>query len=486
MNPEKLKYIFAIGETVAIEFKQCSKGIESDTYESVCSFLNRFGGDIFLGVDDEGIVHGVAEKTAPELIRNFISMISNPDVISPTVYLSPEIIRYDSYTIIRIRVPPSSEVHRYKKTIYDRVNDSDVKVTATGQIAQMYIRKQNIFTERKVFPHVKDEHLRFDLLPRVRQAAVNRYQGHPWGSMSDPELLRSAGLISEDISTGEKGYNLAAIMLLGRDDIILSACPAYRTDAILRKVNTNRYDDRLLVQTNLVESYDHLIGFAEKHLPDKFYLEGDKRVSLRAIIAREMLVNTLIHREFTSTYIAKFVIEKDKMYTENANRAVSEDVITPDFFEPNPKNPIVASFFRNIWLADELGSGVRNLHHYVPRYSGKAPEMIDGDVFRIIVPLDDLFSYDVGGSEEGNSSSRKSTTTSDNAKTSDKQAIKTSDKSQLILDYFMAGKEYKSSEIADLLGLSSGRTRVYLKELVINGKLSSKGANKNKVYFLPL
>ena len=35
MNTERLKQIFAIGETVAVEFKQCSKGIEADTYETV-------------------------------------------------------------------------------------------------------------------------------------------------------------------------------------------------------------------------------------------------------------------------------------------------------------------------------------------------------------------------------------------------------------------------------------------------------------------
>ncbi len=69
----------------------------------------------------------------------------------------------------------------------------------------------------------------------------------------------------------------------------------------------------------------------------KFYLEGDARIGLRDAIAREMLVNTLIHREFTSSYIARFVIEKDRMFTENANRAVTGGVITPDDFEPNPK-----------------------------------------------------------------------------------------------------------------------------------------------------
>jgi len=102
------------------------------------------------------------------------------------------------------------------------------------------------------------------MLPRIRQLAVNRFKDHPWKTMSDAELLQSAGLISEDLEAGTKGYNLAAVMLLGRDDVIKSVSPAYRTDALLRKVNTDRYDDRLIVETNLIDSYDMLMGFAKK------------------------------------------------------------------------------------------------------------------------------------------------------------------------------------------------------------------------------
>ena len=54
--------------------------------------------------------------------------------------------------MIHMHIPPSAEVHSYKKVIYDRVDDADVKVTATSQIAAMYIRKQNIFTEKKIYP----------------------------------------------------------------------------------------------------------------------------------------------------------------------------------------------------------------------------------------------------------------------------------------------------------------------------------------------
>ena len=44
MDLRTLQSILTIGETIAVEFKRCGNGIESDTYETVCSFLNRFGG----------------------------------------------------------------------------------------------------------------------------------------------------------------------------------------------------------------------------------------------------------------------------------------------------------------------------------------------------------------------------------------------------------------------------------------------------------
>ncbi|WP_434311034.1 AlbA family DNA-binding domain-containing protein [Hominifimenecus sp. rT4P-3] len=195
MDLKTLQSILTIGETIAVEFKRGGNGIESDAYETVCSFLNRFGGDIFIGVLNDGTVVGVPKKAASDMVKNFIKVVSNPALFAPTVYLMPEIIEYDGKTIIHVHIPPSAEVHSYKKVIYDRVDDADVKVTATGAIAQMYIRKQNIFTEKKIYPYAKVEDLRLDLLPKIRIMAQNHAGGrHPWIAMDDQELLKSAGL----------------------------------------------------------------------------------------------------------------------------------------------------------------------------------------------------------------------------------------------------------------------------------------------------
>ena len=41
-----------------------------------------------------------------------------------------------------------------------------------------------------------------------------------------------------------------------------------------------------------------------------------------------------------------------------------------------------------------MGSGVRNLFKYSRLYSGEDPEFIEGDIFKIIVPLNEKYSFD--------------------------------------------------------------------------------------------
>jgi len=391
ISASRIASLLTIGENLNIEFKKASDGPKADTFESVCAFLNKTGGDLLLGVDDDGKVVGLPPKAIDAMIRNFIKVMNDPNLFEPTTQLYPEHIVYKRKHLIYVRVPESPEVHRFKGVTYVRVHEADVKTKGTEPLAQLFIRKQHVFTEQRVFPFVKKADLRLDLIPRIKEMTRD---GHPWRRMSADAIFKSAKLLGVDAETGKKGFKAAAVLLLGSDDCIGDVFPAYKTDALLRRVNVERYDDRDTVSTNLLDSYDRLCDFGEKNLLDKFYLEGDKRVSLRNKILREMIGNMLIHREFSSARYARFIIERDRMYTENANRAFRYGRITPKNLEPEPKNPIIADFFHQVRLADELGSGVRNLFHYGKIYSGADPVFDEDDVFRIIVPLNDEYSAD--------------------------------------------------------------------------------------------
>ena len=98
----------SLGESVSLEFKKCSNGIHSDVYETVCSFLNRFGGEILLGVEDDGTVTGIPQKAVNDLIRNFINCINNPALFNPVCSATIEPVFIDDKIILKIFVPNAS------------------------------------------------------------------------------------------------------------------------------------------------------------------------------------------------------------------------------------------------------------------------------------------------------------------------------------------------------------------------------------------
>lgn len=388
MTPEKFAQFLEQGEGQCIEFKRCGNIPHADTFETICSFANRLGGDIFLGVGNDGTVAGVNEKAVLDIERNIVNVTSNPATFVPAPSLEFEKIKYEGKTVIRVWVPMGPSVYRFKGVIYDRVADVDVKTTSDDRISLMYIRKKGYYSEQKVYPFMKATDLRPDLIDRARKMAVANKRDHAWGKMDDEELLRTAGLYDRDRETGETGYTLAAALLLGTDETIRSVCPAYMTDAVVRLENTDRYDDRLMVRTNLIDSYEQLSAFARRHLPDRFLLEGDIRVSARDVIVRELVSNLLIHREFLSSMPAQLVIDADGLHTKNASRSVFNGRITLADFSPRPKNPLIADFFTQIGLAEEMGSGTRNLYKYSNAYTGTEPELVDGDVFEAHVAVE--------------------------------------------------------------------------------------------------
>jgi ATP-dependent DNA helicase RecG len=155
-----------------------------------------------------------------------------------------------------------------------------------------------------------------------------------------------------------------------------------------------------MVTTNLIDAYDQLNDFIAKHTLDKFHIIDGQSVSIRSIISRELVSNILVHRDYASAYPAKIIIERDRIVTENWALPKKPGRIDPKDFVPFPRNPILARFFINIGRADVLGSGVRNLYKYTKIYSGGVPELIDGDVFKTIVPLsksNSIISNDLDG-----------------------------------------------------------------------------------------
>ena len=344
---------------------------------------------MLLGVRDDGDLIGVDPGVVTKLIKEIVTTANSPEKLSPICRLFPESVEIDGKVVIHILIAQSSQVHRTKNIIYDRSADGDFKVHDQEATRLLYDRKANFSTENRVIPYMELADFRQDLFGRVRQMATVRQDGqHVWNSLSDADLLRSAGLWRRDSQTGRDGYTLAAALLFGKNETILNALPYYEFDAIVRQIDLDRYDDRDYVQGNLLEAYDRLIAFVRKHLADPFFLEDTQRISLRDKIFREVIVNVLAHREYSSGYPARLIIYGDHVLTENASRTYRSGPLDPNRFTPYPKNPAIANVFREIGLMDRLGSGVRQIVQYQPSYTpGRSAEFTEGDTFRTLIPI---------------------------------------------------------------------------------------------------
>ena len=387
---ERLRKLLKGGEGISVEYKKSTTAINRDVYETVCAFLNRCGGEILLGVDDDGTTLGIEPAIIDQLKKDFVTTINNPEKLTPTYYLTIETVNIEKKQILYVFVPESSQVHRCRGKIYDRNEDGDFDITNnTDLVSALYLRKQATYSENEIFPFITIDNFKTSLIRRTRQMAVNNRANHPWQDLDDFELMKSSGLFLKDYRTGDEGFALASVLLFGKDDVILSVLPHHRTDAILRKVDLDRYDDRDDIRTNLLDSFDRIIQFGQKHLPDPFYTEKSQRISVRDHIVRELASNVLIHREYRNAFPAKFIIETDRIYVENSNRPHGFGNIDLYNFTPYPKNPTIARIFKEIGHADELGSGTRNLIKYGKLYSDVPIELIEDDIFKTIVHISD-------------------------------------------------------------------------------------------------
>jgi ATP-dependent DNA helicase RecG len=473
MNAKLESYIRA-GEGVNLEFKRCGGKVERDVYETICSFANRQGGSILLGVLDDGTVSGVNPKAASSIERNVVNVVNDPGMFNVAPALEFERLEGDDgKVVIRVWVPMGPALYSFKGTVYDRAADVDVKVKTEAQHAAMIIRKQNFYTEKTVYPWVSEADLDLEVLSDVRREVRAARADHPWLSMDDGELLKSSRLWSRDPATGEYGFNLAAVMLLGKQETILDVAPVYRTDVVLQRSSNGRYDDRLVCKSNLVKAYGEISDFCRKWMPDVFSLdEGGSRISVRDIIVRELVVNTLIHREYTSPHIARITIDADGIHTHNASRALYAGPVTLENLDPTPKNPVIANFFTQMGRSEELGSGVRNLYKCSRLYSGRFPRMSDGDSFEAFVPTP-LSAADAGSGKASGVLLRKR----------DRTAAEVEGAAMALVAKYGA---VPASEIAAEVTTVGERTvRRYLSGMVDEGRLSVKKRGRGTVYCKP-
>ena len=480
MTQNELKHITKQREKRTIEYKEAYSELPGNLFETVCAFLNRDGGVIVLGAHDDGtITDGVNLRAIEQMCKNIANISNNPEQLKPSFLLQPEIVDVSDLAekkqVIVIQVPPSSQVHRFKNRVFDRSIDGDFELRTDAEISALYLRKSTEYSENRIYPYLRFEDLREETIELARTLMNNLRPKHPWLKLPVMDMFKQANLYRRDPVTNQEGLTLAALMLFGKTEMIQSALPYYRIDAVVRLNNVDRYDDRLEVFGNIIDGYDELMDFMAKHLPDPFYMEGDLRMSLRDKIFREIIANMLVHREYLNPTLSIIEITRDGILAKNANRPLKAGSVTLDNYERHPKNPHMANFFVQIGRAEHLGTGIRNIYKYVPLYTGKQPVIDDENVYSVKMALPTLMNAEYSGKQEVTVESTMETTEKNSQKTREKTREKTRGK---IIKAIKDNPTITGKELATLTEITTKGIEWQLKAMQAQGILRRVGGRK--------
>ncbi|MFT4154287.1 helix-turn-helix domain-containing protein [Parafilimonas sp.] len=245
MDIARIKRLLREKENIHLEFKEAAMALPGNLFETICAMLNREGGSVLLGVDDNGNVTGVSDSAVSKMITDLVNLSNNPQKLDPPFILFPQVYTINGYKLIHIQVPASSQVHKTAKIIYDRSNDGDFKVEQPHLIAEIANRKRNHYTEGIIYPALQMEDFKHELFQKVRNLIRSNNPAHPWLALNDRQMMEISGLWKKDYLSGQEGFTLAACLLLGKDAVIQQIISHYKIDALVKVNNTERYDDRI-------------------------------------------------------------------------------------------------------------------------------------------------------------------------------------------------------------------------------------------------
>ncbi|MBP7557194.1 MAG: ATP-binding protein [Chitinophagaceae bacterium] len=112
MNEERVRHLLTENENFHLEFKEAATALPGNLFETICAMLNRDGGDILLGVDDNGNVPGVCNNSVSKMITDIVNLSNNPQKLDPLLFFFR---RYTISIAVRLFMSRCRQVRKYIK-----------------------------------------------------------------------------------------------------------------------------------------------------------------------------------------------------------------------------------------------------------------------------------------------------------------------------------------------------------------------------------
>ncbi len=375
-NEHEIDMLIQQGESLSIEFKSDLKSLpDRDLVATVVSLVNTEGGNLLLGVEDDGTVTG--------LHANHLNVSGIPSLIAnktnPAISVRVERCELQGKSIARISVPKSRQLVSTSDGLLVRRR---LKLDGTPEAVPFYphefIQRQSsmglVDPSAMVFEEVEASQL--DPLQRLRiRNAIKKYGGEQsLLALADDELDGALGLIKS--ISGKRRPTAAGLLLLGKEDLLRTHLPAYEVAFQVLSgtdVKVNEFYRKPLIETFEEVELQFKPWVVEDELEVGLFRVPIPNYDRRAF--REGFVNALVHRDLSRLGAVHVKIDNSGLNISSPGGFI-EGVNLSNLLvaAPHSRNPLLADIIKRIGLAERTGRGIDRIYEGMLRYGRPEPD----------------------------------------------------------------------------------------------------------------
>jgi len=376
VNEHDIEELIRQGEGLRLEFKGDSKSLpDRELVAAVVSLANTEGGDLLLGVEDDGSVTGLHANHLN--VSGMSSLIANKT--NPSISVGVERCDVRGKSVAWISILKSPHLVSTSEGLLLRRR---LKIDGTPEAVPFYphefIRRQSslgfLDPSAMILEEIDAEQL--DPLQRLRiRNAIKRYGGEQsLLPLADEELDGALGLIVEH--QGRRCPTLAGLLILGDETLLRRHLPAYEVAfQVLRgtDVRVNEFYRKPLIETFEVVEQHFKPWVTEEEIQVGLFRVPVPNFDRRAF--REAFVNALVHRDFSALGAVHIKLDDDGLAISSPGGfiegvGIGNLLVTP----PRSRNPLLADIIKRIGLAERTGRGIDRIFEGMLRYGRPAPD----------------------------------------------------------------------------------------------------------------
>lgn len=338
--------------------------------KEIIAMANASGGDIYVGVDDDGSIIGVSEADRLiQRISNGVRDAVRPDI---TMFLHYETLDIEQKQVVAIHVQCGTARPYYLAVKGLRPEGVFIRQgTSSVPASESAIRQMIKETDGDVFEDMRSLN---QSLTFMEASAVFSARKIEFG----PTQMKSLGLMGQDGLYTNLGLLLS------------DQCPHIIKAAVFGGQDKQTFQDRREFGGSLLRQLNDAYEYLNMHNQTSATFEGLYRVDHRDypdVALRETLLNAIVHRDYSFSASTLISIYTDRMEFVSVGGLVHgislDDIMIGLSVCRNPK---LANIFYRLDLIEAYGTGMGKIQSAYEKAQQKPSIQATSNAFKVVLP----------------------------------------------------------------------------------------------------